>query len=358
MKFRRIGVLTSGGDAPGMNAVIRAVTRKAIENGVEVVGIKGGYRGLIDNDVVNLGIRDVTNIVGRGGTILKTDRCDEFKSEAGMKKALETCRENNIDAIVAIGGDGTFRGATDLSNNGIPTIGVTGTIDNDITATDYTVGFDTAMNTTIEMIDRLRDTAESHARCMVAEVMGRDCGEIALYSGLASGSVAIAIPEIEFDVDACLEKMAGQRAAGKRNFIIIVSEGVKGFEEGKSFGASLAAAVQGRTGIETRFNEFGHMVRGGDPSLRDRVAASRMGAKAVELLLDGKSNLIVCERNSEIVSVDINYARTLDYMYKNKLKPGDLDKYTEEQIAEMKAFCAEKKAFVRELYDLANGLSK
>jgi 6-phosphofructokinase 1 len=201
-RFNTIGVLTSGGDAPGMNCAIRAITRRALTNGLKVKGIIGGYSGLIKGEIIDLDARAVSNIENLGGTILLTDRCDEFKTEEGMQKAVKTCKDNNIDAIVAIGGDGTFRGATDLSLRGIPTIGVTGSIDNDITATDYTVGFDTAMNTAMEAIDKLRDTCQSHARCNVVEVMGRDCGEIALKAGIASGAVAIAIPEVPFNEDA------------------------------------------------------------------------------------------------------------------------------------------------------------
>lgn len=356
MKFRKIGVLTSGGDAPGMNASVRAVVRKALENGIEVVGILGGYSGLINDNVKELTARDVSNKISQGGTILYTDRCEEFKTPAGMAKAIATCKKYEIDAIVAIGGDGTFRGATDLTNHGIPTIGVTGTIDNDVSATDYTVGFDTAMNTVIEMVDRLRDTAESHARCIVTEVMGRHCGEIALLTGIASGAVAVAIPEIEFDVDACMEKIKELRVAGKRNFQIIVSEGVGGI--GSGFSQNLVKTITERTGIEARYICLGHVVRGGVPTLRDRVAASRMGAKAVDLLLEGKSNLVVCEIDSDIVPVDINYSFALDKMYKKKLKDGDLDAFSEEQIAEMRAFCARKEAYVRDLYELANALAK
>ncbi|MBQ8208070.1 MAG: 6-phosphofructokinase [Clostridia bacterium] len=356
MKFRKIGVLTSGGDAPGMNASVRAVVRTALENGIEVLGIIGGYSGLINDKVIPLTARDVSNSIAKGGTLLLTDRCDEFKTPEGMAKAIETCKKHHIDAIVAIGGDGTFRGATDLTNHGIPTIGVTGTIDNDISATDYTVGFDTAMNTVIEMVDRLRDTGESHARCMVTEVMGRHCGEIALLTGIASGAVAVAIPEIDFDVEACIKKMIQLRAEGKRSFQIIVSEGVGGMKS--DFGEELAEILEERTGIETRFNRLGHIVRGGIPTLRDRLAASRMGAKAVDLLLEGKSNLVVCEIDSDIVPVDINYSFALDKMYKKKLKDGDLDAFTEEQIKEMREFCARKTAYVKELYDLANALAK
>ena len=225
-KFRKIGILSSGGDAPGMNAVIRAVARKAIDEGVEVVGILGGYSGLIKNRTIPLSPRAVSNIISRGGTILYSDRCPEFKTEEGMQRAIETCRVNGIEAIVAIGGDGTFRGATDLTNHGIPTIGIPATIDTDITATDYTIGFDSAMNTTMTMIDCLRDTCESHARCNVVEVMGRDCGQLALNTALASGAVAAVIPEIPFDEKELLERIAKLHGTGKRSFLVIVSEGV------------------------------------------------------------------------------------------------------------------------------------
>lgn len=357
MKFRKIGILTSGGDAPGMNASIRAITREALENGIEVVGIMGGYKGLIDEDLTELDARKVSNIINLGGTILQTARCDEFKTPEGMAKAIETCRNNHIDAVVAIGGDGTFRGATDLTNHGIPTIGVTGTIDNDISATDYTVGYDTAMNTVLEMVDRLRDTSESHGRCMVTEVMGRDCGEIALLAGIASGAIGIAIPEIKFDADACVKKIKELHADGKRNFQVIVSEGVK-TDDGRPFGEELAEKIAKETGVEARFNVLGHVVRGGVPTLRDRVAASRMGAEAVRLLIDGKSNLVVCEIESEIVPVDINYALILDRMYKNKLKDGDLNVFSAEEVEKMKKTCEQKRAYVKKLYDLAAELSR
>lgn len=354
--FRKIGILTSGGDAPGMNASIRAITRTALENGVEVVGIRGGYSGLIKQNLVELTARKVSNLAGAPGTSLYTDRCLEFKTPEGVAKAVATCKTNRIDAIVAIGGDGTFRGATDLTNHGIPTIGVTGTIDNDISATDYTIGFDTAMNTVIKTVSFLQDTGESHRRCMITEVMGRDCGQIALLSGIALGATAIAIPEIDFDIDACVEKIKAQAADGKRGFTIIVSEGVGGI--GSAFGEKLAETIEERTGIETKFNSLGHIVRGGAPTLRDRLAAARMGAEAVKLLLEGRSNLVICEIDSKIVPIDINYALILDRMYKNKLKPGDLDAYSEEQVAAMKAFCAKKSAYIRDLYALANGLAQ
>ena len=275
--FRRIGVLTSGGDAPGMNAAIRAVTRAALDRGVEVMGVYRGYSGLIDGDIKPLGLRDVSNIINHGGTILYSDRCPEFKTEEGMQKAIATCRSMQIDGIVAIGGDGTFRGATDLTARGIPCIGLPGTIDNDITSTDATIGFDTAMNTVVEMVDRLRDTCESHARCNVVEVMGRDAGDIAIQTGIATGATGVAIPEIPFDTDALIAKIKRDRIAGKRNFIVIVSEGV-----GPDFSQELAETIQKETGVETKFARLAHVVRGGTPTLRDRLMASRMGELAVK----------------------------------------------------------------------------
>ena len=351
-EFKRIGVLTSGGDAPGMNAAIRAVTRSALARGVEVMGIYRGYSGLIGGDIRPLGLRDVSNCINHGGTMLYSDRCPEFKTKEGMEKALETCRRFGIDGIVAIGGDGTFRGATDLTNHGVPCVGLPGTIDNDITSTDETIGFDTAMNTVTEMVDRLRDTCESHARCNVVEVMGRGAGDIALNTAIASGATAVAIPEVPFDEDAVIEKMKKSKKLGKRNFIVIVSEGV-----GHDFGPALTEKIEAVTGIETRFARLAHVVRGGTPTLRDRVLSSRMGEFAVRQLLEGRSDLVVCLRNNEIVSTDINYALVLDRMYKGKLKDGDLDPFTEAQIAEMRAFCEEKRTSLAALYKTASDLN-
>ena len=351
-QFRRIGVLTSGGDAPGMNAAVRAVTRAALDRGVEVMGIYRGYSGLIQGDVKPLGLRDVSNIINHGGTFLYSDRCPEFKTEEGMAKAIETCRNLQIDGIVAIGGDGTFRGATDLTARGIPCIGIPGTIDNDVSSTDNTIGFDTAMNTVVEMVDRLRDTCESHARCNVVEVMGRGAGDIALQTALATGATGVAIPEVPFDEDALIEKIKRNRKKGKRNFIVIVSEGL-----GAEFSPALAKKIETETGVETKFARLAHVVRGGTPTLRDRVLASRMGEFAVDELFRGKSNIVICERDTEIVSTDINYALILDRMCKGKLKDGDLAPYTEEQIAEMRATCEEKRAAIEALYHTANRLS-
>ena len=270
--FRRIGVLTSGGDAPGMNAAIRAVTRTAIANGVEVIGIRKGYSGLIKGDLRPLGLRDVSNIINRGGTFLYSDRCPEFKTEEGMAKAIQTCRENQIDGIVAIGGDGTFRGATDLTLRGIPCVGIPGTIDNDVTSTDNTIGYDTAMNTVIDLIDKLRDTCESHARCNVVEVMGRGAGDIALNTGIASGATAAVTPEFPGNDDELCEGIKEARALGKRNFIVVVSEGL-----GSEYAPALAKKIEDTTGVETKFARLAHIVRGGNPTLKDRVLASEMG---------------------------------------------------------------------------------
>ena len=343
--FRRIGVLTSGGDAPGMNAAIRAVTRAALAHGVQVMGIYRGYSGLIDGDIQPLSIRGVSNIINRGGTVLYSDRCPEFKTETGMQKAVTTCRELGIDGIVAIGGDGTFRGATDLTLRGIPCIGLPGTIDNDITSTDETIGFDTAMNTVVEMVDRLRDTCESHARCNVVEVMGRNAGEIALYTAISTGATAVVIPELPFDEQALFEKIKTSKRLGKRNFIVIVCEGV-----GSQYSPELAARIQQETGVETKFARLAHVIRGGIPTQRDRMMATVMGQAAVDALFEGKSNLVVCSIRGRIQLVEINYALILDRMYKGSLKPGDLDPYTPEQVAAMEARCAEKRAELQKLY--------
>ena len=355
-KFRRIGILTSGGDAAGMNAVIRAVTAKAIEQGIEVIGIQSGYYGLVHDKVFPLDQKAISGLIARGGTALYSDRCVEFKTPEGMAAALNTCKKHNIDAIIAIGGDGTFRGATDLTNHGIPTIGITGTIDNDITITDYTVGFDTAMNVVVDLIDKLSDTCESHARLNVVEVMGRDCGQIALLCGIATGAVAVAIPEIPFDEAAAIERISKLRAAGKRGMIVVVSEGCFN-PDGTKYSETLAKRIEEQTGVETKFARLAHIVRGGEPTLRDRLVASQMGVAAVEALIEGKSNLVTCEIDGRIELVDINFALITDRMYKNKLKPGDLDKYTDEQIAEMKQICEKRRLELQNYYDIANAIA-
>ena len=351
-EFKRIGVLTSGGDAPGMNAAIRAVARMCIAQDVEVLGIFRGYSGLIERDIRQLSIRDVSNIINKGGTMLYSDRCPEFQTPEGMAKAVETCREFGIDGIIAIGGDGTFRGATELTANGIPCIGIPGTIDNDIASTDSTIGFDTAMNTVIDLVDKLRDTCESHARCNVVEVMGRGAGDIALSTGIASGATAVIIPEFEFNDDLLIEQINTARRLGKRNFIIMVSEGV-----GSKYAPMLARKIEDGTGIETKFARLAHVVRGGNPTLRDRVLASTMGALAVTELLKGHSNLVMCERKGVIVARDINYALVLDRMYKFKLKDGDLERFTPEQIEEMEKEIRERRAAMARLYGVSKTIN-
>lgn len=347
-KFRKIGVLTSGGDAPGMNAAVRSVVLSALARGVEVVGIYKGYTGLISGEIKTLTAADVNNIIDDSGTILYTDRCPEFKTEEGMAKAIKTCKNFGIDGIVAIGGDGTFRGATDLSIRGIPTIGIPGTIDNDITSTDFSIGFDTAMNTTMRMVDNLRDTCESHARCDVVETMGRNAGWIPLEAGIATGAVAIAIGETEFDADAAIERIKKARANGKRSFIVILSETF-----GAEFNEAFAKRIAEETGVETKFARLAHVVRGGSPTLRDRYTATRMGKYAVDLLLDGKSDVVVCENGGELVATEIKFALIVDRMFKGKLKDGDLDKFSESEIDRMKSICAKKQATFDELMNTA-----
>ena len=349
---KRIGVLTSGGDAPGMNAAIRAVVRSAIYRGIDCVGIRRGFNGLINGDFVRLDENSVNHIINRGGTMLYTARSEEFRTVEGQQRAAATCKLLGLDGIVGIGGDGTFRGATDMTEHGVPCVGLPGTIDNDITSTDFSIGFDTAVNTTIEMVDRLRDTCESHARCNVVEVMGRDAGDIALQTAIAVGASAVAIKEIPFDEAGMIEELKNSREKGKRNFIIIVSEGLPGY------GEKLTDLIPEKTGIETRFARPAHVVRGGSPTLRDRMLGSEMGAAAVEALLEGKSNIVLCEQKGEITTMDIGKALILDRMYKDKLKDGDLQKFDAETVAWMREFCAEKFAAFKKMYDLSIEISK
>ena len=351
-KFKKIGILTSGGDAPGMNAAIRAAARKAMSEGIEVVGIREGYNGLISGNIIPLDTHAVSNIITHGGTILYSSRCPEFKTEEGMNKAVATCKEHGIDAVVALGGDGTFRGATDLTNHGIPSVGIPCTIDNDITATEYTIGFDTAMNTVVSLVDSLRETCESHARCNVVEVMGRDCGNIALYAGIASGAVIIAVPEMEFDEEHAIEVLQRARNNGKRGLICVFSEGIPK-KLGEGYSEEFVEKLKAQTGIDTRFARLGHVVRGGSPSLRDRFTATQMGARAIDCLLEGKSNVVIGFQNGKITSVDINYALVLDRMYKGTLKDGDLDGFSAEEIAEMKIICANRHAKIERLYNMS-----
>ena len=351
-EIRRIGVLTSGGDAPGMNAAVRAVVRTAITRGVEVMAIYRGYSGLIEGDIKPMQVRDVSNVINKGGTILYSDRCPEFKYPEVRAKGIENCRKLGIDGIICIGGDGTFQGATKLTAEGIPCIGIPATIDNDITSTDNTIGFDTAMNTVIELVDKLRDTCESHARCNVVEVMGRGAGDIALNTAIALGATAVVVPEFPHDDNSICKKIKKARELGKRSFIVIVSEGV-----GADYAPALAKKIQNDTGVETKFARLAHIVRGGNPTLKDRVLASTMGVYAVEELLRGNSNKVICERNSDICAVDINYSYIIDRMYKNKLAEGDLDAFTPEEIQRMKDEIEEKKSELLALYTTENKIN-
>lgn len=299
--MKRIAVLTSGGDAPGMNAAVRAVVRSGHYHGMEVFGVYRGYTGLIQGDIQPLDLGSVGDIIHRGGTILYSARCEEFKTEAGQKKALEQLKKNKIDGLVVIGGDGSFRGAQKLTALGFPTIGVPGTIDNDIPGTDFTIGFDTAVNTVIESIDRIRDTATSHERMYIIEVMGRNAGDIALWSGLADGAESILIPEAPHQIEEIAERLKRSSNRGKRHSIVIVAEGVG---KGVEIGDKIAKA----TGWDTRVTVLGHVQRGGSPTAFDRVLASRMGAKAVELLMEGKSDMMVAIRNNDVLGVDFDEA--------------------------------------------------
>lgn len=352
-KFRKIGILTSGGDAPGMNSCVKAVVDRAFALGIEVVGIEGGYTGLMAGELVSLTTESVSASIGRGGTLLHSSRSPEFKTEEGLQRAVNTCQKNGIDALICIGGDGTFRGATDMTFHGIPSVGIPGTIDNDITATDYTIGLDTSVNTTVQMIDCLRDTCESHARLIVVEVMGRDCGQIALYAAIASGAVAVAIPELPFDEAAAIKKIATLRDAGKRGMIVVVSEGMFN-PDGTPYAETLTKKIQEQTGVETRFTRLGHVVRGGNPTARDRTVAAEMGVKAVEALVDGKSNLVLCEIDGKVCTTEIAFALIADRMYKNKLKDGDLDRFSADQIAEMKQLSEKRTEEIRNLYRIAS----
>ena len=314
-KIKRIGILTSGGDAPGMNAAIRAAARTCVVNGITPIGIHRGYNGLIHSDVVELDARAVNGLTARGGTSLYTARCEEFKTPEGIQKAVAACRYLGLDGIVAIGGDGTFRGARDLARAGVNTIGIPGTIDNDIGCTHYSIGFDTAANTAIEAIDKLSDTMQSHERTSVVEVMGRHAGHLAVYVGLSVGATAILLPEKPFDFDRDVaEHIREGKYRGKHHHLIIVAEGV-----GDTLGIS--RRIEEELGLDTRVTIIGHVQRGGSPTARDRVMASRMGHFAIERFLAGEQNGIVCYRDSKLVSTPIEEAlemkKELDgYMYR------------------------------------------
>ena len=300
MSVKRIGVLTSGGDAPGMNPCVRAVVRTAIYHGLECYGIRRGWNGLINGDIVRLDEKSVAHTINRGGTILYTARSKEFMTEEGQRKAVSTCKFLGLDSIIAIGGDGTFRGARALSKYGINVIGIPGTIDNDISCTNYCIGFDTAANTAIECIDKLRDTMQSHERCSVVEVMGRRAGYLALYVGLAVGATAVLVPETEYDFEAHVaEKIRQARLMGKTNYMIVVAEGcVSAMKVGDQ--------IREELGLDPRVTILGHIQRGGSPTAKDRVIATRMGYEAVRVLAEGGTNRVIVTRSDQIVDMDID----------------------------------------------------
>lgn len=297
--MKSIAVLTSGGDAPGMNPAVRAVVRTACQRGIKVYGVDRGYTGLINGDIHEMNLRSVSDIITRGGTILYSARCPEFKTEEGLQKAVATCKKFGIEGMVIIGGDGSFRGARDLSLRGIPCIGLPGTIDNDISCTDYTIGYDTCLNTIVQMVDRIRDTSESHDRCTVVEVMGRGAGYLALEAGIAVGATSIIVPEVEYDIERdVIARIREFQKTGKKHFIVIVAEGVGGTAE-------IAKKIEAETGVESRATILGHVQRGGSPTARDRIMASQMGSRAVDLLTQGIGNRVVGIKDNKIVDFDI-----------------------------------------------------
>ena len=302
--IRRIGVLTSGGDAPGMNAAVRSVVRSALHLGIEVIGIRRGWNGLINGDIVRLDEKSVAHIINRGGTILYTARSEEFMTPEGQQKAVNTCKLLGLDGIVAIGGDGTFRGALALSKYGISVVGLPATIDNDIACTHYCIGFDTAANTAIECIDKLRDTMQSHERCSVVEVMGRNAGHLALFVGLAVGATAVFIPERRDFQKEVIEKIRSARLNGSTHFMVVVAEGA-------GSAMDVAAHIKEEICLDPRVTVLGHVQRGGTPSGRDRVTATRMGYRAVELLAQGCTNRVVCFNNGQINDFDIDEALSM-----------------------------------------------
>lgn len=312
-KIKTIGVLTSGGDAPGMNAAMRAVVRAGTFHNLRVMGIKRGYNGLMNGDMVEMDARSVSDVLQRGGTSLFTARCLEFKEPAGVKKAYDVAKVFGLDGLVVIGGDGSFRGAKDLCEAGLPTVAIPATIDNDIDCSEYTLGYDTCLNTVIEAVDKIRDTSASHDRCSVIEVMGRNAGYIAANAAIACGADVVLIPEREWDFDKdVIRPILAGKARGKRHSIVVVAEGIGGVIE-------LAKEIEEKTGMESRATILGHVQRGGSPTVRDRVTASSMGVHAVKLLLEGKSNRIVCEKDGKITDVDIQEGLSLKKEFPKEL---------------------------------------
>ena len=313
-QIKRIGILTSGGDAPGMNAAVRAVVRTALGRGVECIGIRRGYNGLINGDFVRMDAASVSHIIEKGGTVLYTARSEEFMSEEGQFKAVATCKLLGLDAIVAIGGDGTFRGALALSRHGIPVIGIPATIDNDIGCSQYTIGFDTACNTAVDSIDMLRDTMQSHERCSLVEVMGRQAGYLALYVGIATGATAVLIPERPVDIERdVIEKIRQARLSGRTHYMIVVAEGA-----GDAF--EISKEIKKAIGLDPRVTVLGHIQRGGSPSSRDRETATRMGYQAVQCLLNGTFNRVIATKDGKVVDIDIEEALSMT-------KPFPMDRY-------------------------------
>ena len=294
----RIGVLTSGGDAPGMNAAVRAVVRKAIYQGLEVMGIQRGFCGLLKKEFIPLNLRSVGDIIQRGGTMLRTARCEEFKTEQGLHKGVQNLKEQGIEGLVVIGGDGSFRGALALAHYGVPVIGIPATIDNDLEGTDYSIGFDTALNNVVDAINKIRDTATSHERTFIIEVMGHTSGQIALNAGLAGGAESILIPEIPYDIEEVIFKLDRGVSRGKLHSIIVVAEGA-------GSGLEIGEQIRQRTGHETRVTILGHLQRGGTPTAIDRLLASRMGAKAVDLILNGETSKMVAVKSQKLVAIDL-----------------------------------------------------
>lgn len=310
--MKKIAVLTSGGDAPGMNAAIRAVVRTGLDKGLKVMGVQRGYAGLINGELFDMDRHSVSDIIQRGGTILRTARCEEFRTEEGRKKAATILKAYGVDGLVVIGGDGSFHGAQLLSKMDIATIGLPGTIDNDLAYTDYTIGFDTTLNTVLDAINKIRDTSTSHERVSIIEVMGRNCGDIALYAGIAGGAESIIVPEIGYNSDEICTAILKGKMKGKMHNLIILAEGVGGANE-------LAKNIEEVTGIETRATILGHIQRGGSPSAQDRILASKMGYRAVELLMEGKSSRVVGIKNGSIIDVDIDEALSMESKFDEKL---------------------------------------
>lgn len=313
--MKAIGILTSGGDAPGMNAAIRAVVRSAIYYGYKVYGIEKGYRGLLDEEFIEMDLSSVGDIIQRGGTILKSSRCDEFKTVEGREKAVEILENYGIESLVVIGGDGSFIGAKLLSELGVKTIGIPGTIDNDLAYTDYTIGFDTAMNTVIDAIGKIRDTSSSHDRVNIVEVMGRNCGDLALYAGVAGGAETIVVPEMEIRTDEIVNKLRTTQKRGKKHSIIVLAEGAN--IEGGALGLKNALTVEDKADV--RITVLGHVQRGGSPSAFDRILASKLGNKAVELLIEGKSKRVVGVKDNKIIDLDIEEALSMEKKFDQEL---------------------------------------